>query len=254
MKSNSPNWIIELLNVPFRKVFFWAGIAFLFIGMGFDVKGTIETSEVKNLAALVTGIIFIVLAVAYDILNEFLNILEKCIAKKTSSLDKPSISDRTIHEGEEKKKKRFMISGDPFFSYYIISAVSIIGVFWVIVANTVGEIQHKAVRYEFVLIAGLIIVLLIWRYLSVCMYLRNRDSTPPIGFMEPLPSFIPYFFLIGTAIIALVALTFIYTETVTDSSQNRLLILKDLIILLFYLAFCRLVWEIIDRYHSFKSN
>jgi hypothetical protein len=217
-----------LSKTPLPTVIAVVGIFLIMIALHFEFNVGVETSKVPDVAAGVVGTIFIILSIVIYV-APFL--LKTCLQPPP---ERPGPGPTAL------------VSHDSFFSYYVVSAVGILFLTWMIVAGTTGEIQHKSVRLEFGLIDGLIAILLIWRYWAARFYLRNRDSIPPIGLLEPTPNFIPYFILIGTAIIGLVGLIYMYTQPGTASAENRLLIIIDLVVFLFYLALARLVWEIID--------
>ena len=207
--------LIALSKTRVPTIIGFVGSILIFVALGGEVTWVIGTENMNQIAAGIVGTILLVLSILIYL-------------------------RRDLGDGSAAKKTRDKHQ-DPFFNYYIASVLVILSIFWIIVSISHGEDQLDLVRSEFIGISSLIIILLIWRYWTVNAFVNGRIATPPIGFLEATPNFLPYFFLIGTTIILFVLLTYLY------ASNNFSFIISDFLIFLIILAVFRLIWEFIDR-------
>ena len=118
-------------------------------------------------------------------------------------------------------------------------------VYWVILHFTHGDTQLSTAKMSFLLVAGLITLVVVWRLAEVAFYLSaGNPDWVPVGLNER-HSYWPYVVILGFALVASVVLILTYTKSGTNS-ENRLPILRAFAASCIYLAACRLAWEIVD--------
>lgn len=134
---------------------------------------------------------------------------------------------------------------DPFLIYYLVAVFGIVCMYWATLKFTNGQVQLRATRASFRLVATLVTVVVLWRVMDVFFYMRGSGPRPvPLGLYER-HNYLPYFALIGAAVAA--TLFFIYAFTrEPENTNNRIPIFNSFIVSCIYLAICRLAWEVVD--------
>lgn len=137
-------------------------------------------------------------------------------------------------------------SGDPFFIYYFISALTLCIAIWILFKYCSTKNLITGITVVFILAASLAVFAVLWRYMSIDFFLQSPTKYPrPKGF-DHEPSYIPYFFLVAASLLTLVATSLYCTQNTIESNKIRSYFFWSLLILIIWLALCRLTWQFID--------
>lgn len=139
----------------------------------------------------------------------------------------------------------FRVPLDPYFLYYLISAIIGSAILHLIVKNSTGKTQRTSAYAFCLLIAALVTIAVIWRGIIVYFYTQNIGAIPePMGFQHQA-FYIPYFILLGGFAFIIFSSINKYTDTTADGNRKQIII--AIVGTILYLLICRVAWEIIDQ-------
>lgn len=137
-------------------------------------------------------------------------------------------------------------SEDRFLKYYVVVTVAVTVIYWFSMKWNDGVAQFAAIKLATILLGAMAIVAVVWRFVLVLNYSARPNSTrAPIGFLNGKSNFIPYFLLICAWV--LISLWIILNYTV-ENLENRIPVLYFYFGLIFFLAICRISWELINHW------
>lgn len=135
---------------------------------------------------------------------------------------------------------------DPYLPYYLVSAPLVVGLYWAVLALAHGQIQRQAMILSYVLVGASLSLAVAWHALDVFAAL---DMDPRPALLQELGrrhNFLPYFVLLGSALLAALWLIFRYTRS-DENAPNRMPLLSGFVLSSLYFGLCRIAWEIVDK-------
>lgn len=210
--------IRALKDTPLPTLLVILGVVMLSVGFGVRLKVFVDVDHINKTYARIMGIVFLVIG-----LVPYLSSLAPTVKLQPAE------------------------ATDPFLVYYLISVPIVLGLYWIVLKFTRGEMQVRAAKYSFMLVGFLATVAVLWRAMDVYFYLNasgHHPRTTPLGLYES-HSYLPYFALLGTGTLASIWAICANTRE-PPNAANRAPILNYFIWSCVYLAVCRLAWEFID--------
>ena len=140
----------------------------------------------------------------------------------------------------------FRRSTDPYLPNYAIAAFVFVICSWLTLRFPQGVMQVRAVQVLFGAAALIALGIVCWRGLEAKAYATDEAHPLPVGFAHQ-PNKTPYSVLLGTVLIALLLLFFIYSS-VPENHGNIWPLLLSFLVLVAWFMVCRLVWQYFDNW------
>ncbi len=204
--------LLQLIkDTPLGGLLIFLGILTLSVGFGLEFKIGIDVAKMNKTFAKILGSTFLIFGIIHYVSSE---------------------------------QSAFLPLSDPFLVYYLICIPIAVVLCWIVLMFTTGDLQVRATKYIFILIGFLVTIAAIWRIIDIVAYLSDpKNQKIPLG-LYVRSSYLPYFILIGVALVIFVCIIFIYTQK-PPNLENRIPIYSNTKFCM-YLITCRLVWEIVD--------
>lgn len=137
---------------------------------------------------------------------------------------------------------------DPFFLFYFLCVFFFLTCLYFVGNLSLEKSQKLEIfGYIFFLVASLVSLTVLWRFVSIVSYSQDETLGIPFGLCSK-GNFIYYVILLGIKVI-LSILIIIRNTTVSNSKC-----LRQYVILCIYLLFCRIIWEIIDNFGKRQTD
>ena len=199
-------------KTPLRTIALVIGFFALSVGYGLKLKAVIDVENINKTYAKTVGAILLVLGITLF------------------------IPDITRQPGIT----------DPFLPYYIVCVVIITVFYGVVLRVTNGELQLRAMKGCFLLIATLVTLVVVWRGIADYFYVTSTShAAPPLGFELQGGNYLPYFILLSAGAGGIAWLIYMNTRR-PQNTKYRVTLFKYFSIFCIYLGVCRIAWEVVD--------
>ena len=215
--------VFEVIKgTPLPTLLVVIGIIALSVGFGLKIKAAIDVDNINRTYAKIIGVIFLILG-----LVPYLSDISPLIKSNESGIT------------------------DPFLIYYMVSVPIIVAFLGAVSKFTKGQIQIRALKISFTLIAAILTFVVLWRAVDIYFFVTSNSAlSAPTG-LYSRSNYLPYLVLLSVGVGIIVWLFYINTRQ-PENNNNRMQIFQYFSVFCVYLVACRFVWELVDYIAKMK--